>query len=297
MTEYKIEKETDCKYENGIFFFKLSTEPNFVSADAHIHNAIEIIWVDEGDFTVYVDDDKYEIFAGDVILFRSNVIHRIVSGTSRNNSYYVLKIKHKVIRDLAPEDAGGAYLLNFVLKRIDSKCVWKKSEAESIREMASGLQLLKTECDGENKYKDIAWKIGAGSVLLGMLRYGADEGINIGYDKSDRLVDGIYKAMNFINRNYKEDITGRDVCTEVGMSYCYFSRNFKLVTGTSFKEYLNITRVNHAEQLLATTDKSISDICFECGYNDVSYFIKVYREHKMVAPGKFRNIKNQSSES
>ena len=52
----------------------------------------------------------------------------------------------------------------------------------------------------------------------------------------------------------------------------------------SFKEYLNLTRVNHAERLLMTTQKSVTEISSLCGYNNVSYFISVYRRLKGRTP-------------
>jgi AraC-like DNA-binding protein len=72
----------------------------------------------------------------------------------------------------------------------------------------------------------------------------------------------------------------------MGLSYSYFSRSFKRVMGMSFKKYLNMIRVNRAEQMLITGDHSVSEVAIECGYNSISYFISVYRSLKGTTPFK-----------
>jgi len=76
------------------------------------------------------------------------------------------------------------------------------------------------------------------------------------------------------------------------MSYSYFSRSFRRVTGLSFKKYLNQTRINRAEQMLLTGNGSVSEIAMECGYNSISYFISVYKSIKGTTPYKTIQLKN-----
>ena len=68
------------------------------------------------------------------------------------------------------------------------------------------------------------------------------------------------------------------------MSYSYFAKSFKEATGKTFTEYLNFTRINEAEQMLINTDLSVSEIATRCGYNNISYFISLYKRHKGKTP-------------
>lgn len=286
---YKIESECETAYQNGIHFFHQQTPALVVSTEAHIHSTIEIILVSCGSFTVFADNEKYKVFAGDMILFRSDVIHRIIAGKDRLNSYYVLKIKPSTIRDLADSALAGTYLLNFAFKQNGAKCVWRHDETESSPEIRRGFEQLTSESENGTIGCDIAQKLAVGSILLGILRSCPEITANPPTAAAGHTADCIYKAMAYINNRYGEDITEAEVSAAVGLSYHYFSRSFSATTGKSFKEYLNMTRINHAERLLLTTDKSVSDICFECGYNDVSYFIKVYKSLKQSPPGKTRS--------
>lgn len=285
--KFRIETEPDSNYENGIQFFSQKSPERAVSAEAHIHGAIEIIFVTEGSFTVFSDSNEYDIFAGDMILFRSNMMHNIFSKEQKSNEYYVLKLKPEIIRDII----GGMNLLNFVFNRNDFKCVWTKNELKSDNDISDGFKRLLREFAQKSRYSDISVKLAVGQILLGILRSHPIGEYEIADGATAKTADCIYKAMAYINSNYQEDITETQISAFAGLSYHYFSRSFKQITGKSFKEYLNITRINHAERLLVTTDKSVSEIASECGYNDTSYFIKLYKKHKNTSPGMTRNQK------
>lgn len=283
--DFRIESEPDSYYINGIRFFLQRAEPLSQTATAHIHDTIEILFAAEGSFRVQTDTAQYEIFAGDMILFRSNVVHSIFAGNDEKSSYYVLKIRPSVIRELAPPSAGGLYMLHFIYHKDDSKCVWTKAELNSTPDIVNGLERLKTEFSQNLQCADISIKLAAGNILLGILRSLPKSVPEQSLASNAKTADCIYKAMAYINKNYSSDISEKEVSSAIGLSRCYFSRTFKLVTGQSFKAYLNMTRVNHSERLLLTTDRSVGSIAAECGYNDVSYFIKVYKSHKHISPG------------
>jgi AraC-like DNA-binding protein len=99
----------------------------------------------------------------------------------------------------------------------------------------------------------------------------------------------IYHAMDYVLKNYAEDISAKECAMEVGMSYAYFSHMFKKILGKSFVQYLTEVRINHAEKELIISDKSITQIAGECGFNNVSYFIAKYKELRGKTPHHYRN--------
>ena len=140
---------------------------------------------------------------------------------------------------------------------------------------------------------DIAMKVGASSVILSLLRDLLGEEMR---EQSDDLpgeaaVRRIYDVTVYINEHYADPISAAECAAMAYMSYSYFSRCFYRITGKSFKEYLNVTRINRAEKAILSTDKSVTEIAGDCGFNSVSYFISTYKKIKGVTPLSLRSRK------
>lgn len=284
MEEYIIiEQETDEMKENGMEFFSQQVEKNGVGTPGHIHDFIEIILVTAGSFRIFVDEAEYAVQKGDIVLFRSNTIHGIYANSLPVNEYYVLKVKPSLFFELASEKNVISYLLRFVIAGKDLKTHWNAEELSG-SEIADAVEKLMAEYSSETLCRDISLKICAYRIILSLLR---DMMCNEGSSRqtaSDNITAQIYRSIMYINQYYKEDIYAEDCAKNVNMSYSYFSRCFKRITGSGFKEYLNEVRIRHAEQLLMTTDLSVTQIASECGYNNVSYFISVYRSLRGDTP-------------
>jgi YesN/AraC family two-component response regulator len=78
------------------------------------------------------------------------------------------------------------------------------------------------------------------------------------------------------------------VADKFNLSRSYLSKKFKTATGFGFKEYIINVRIQNACNLLLETNKSITDIAFECGFNDSNYFGDAFRKAKGISPHKYR---------
>ena len=102
----------------------------------------------------------------------------------------------------------------------------------------------------------------------------------------------IAKVCNYVDQQFREQIKLSDVSQLVGMSESAFSHFFRKKTQRSFVDYLNDIRVGHASQMLFETTHSIAEICYDCGFNNISYFIRVFKKKKGETPSEYRlNIK------
>lgn len=103
----------------------------------------------------------------------------------------------------------------------------------------------------------------------------------------------IAKVCEYIDSNYKEDIRLADVAALVNMSESAFSHFFKKRTGISFITYLNNLRITQACHLLESTTLSASEICYECGFNNKSNFIRIFTKKKGMTPIQYRKFITQ----
>lgn len=101
--------------------------------------------------------------------------------------------------------------------------------------------------------------------------------------------DLIRRAMLYISKNYSSNITLENVATHVHLNPAYFSSLFKQAAGSSFKEYLNMIRIEEGKRLLSNTDYSIIDIAIAVGFEDQSYFSKVFKKYTGLTPKQYRS--------
>ncbi len=267
----KVRVEPPRNAGNEAEFFLQSNEPNSVGCAAHIHNSVELLYVKDGSYRVILDNEEYDIFAGDLILFCSNSIHHVFAQSNPVNSYYVIKIPPSFFLEFSKREIGSEYIMRFALNRHGRKTIWRQDELAK-NEMLPILQTLITESEEQKYASEIAIRIKIMELLLAILRQSASKDDL----PNNETVELIYDVMLYVRSHYSEDLDEKDLAKNVGMSYSYFSRSFKRVSGMTFKKYLNLTRIHKAEQILYKSNDSITDIAMKCGFNSTSYFIKVY---------------------
>ncbi len=98
----------------------------------------------------------------------------------------------------------------------------------------------------------------------------------------------VQKVEEYINEHYSADIRLQTLSDLVGMTPTAFSRFFKLRTGKTISEYIIDIRLGIASRKLVDTTMSISEICYDCGFNNVSNFNRIFKRKKGVSPKSFR---------
>jgi AraC-like DNA-binding protein len=96
-------------------------------------------------------------------------------------------------------------------------------------------------------------------------------------------------ALNYIREHVDEPLTRDSVAEKMGLSPAHFSRVIVAATGHGFGEHITRLRMEKAVRLLRHTNRGIMDIALECGFQDQSYFTKVFRKMIGCTPKQFRN--------
>ena len=258
---------------DGTEFFLQATPPASVACAAHVHKAVELLYVKNGSYTVLLDGVEHEIETGDLVLFCSNAIHHVFTKNLPENEYYVIKISPAFFLQFSTQEEGAEYVMRFAINRKESKNIWKKEELEGTS-LLSVLQSLIAEHEGLKYASQVATKLKIMELLVEILRNDSPTDERSPHNQTASL---IYNTMVYVRNHFAEDMDERELARTLGMSYSYFSRSFKRVTGMTFKQYLNRTRVNQAEKMLCRGSTSVSEIATRCGYNSISYFISVYK--------------------
>jgi two-component system, response regulator YesN len=113
--------------------------------------------------------------------------------------------------------------------------------------------------------------------------------------KDIKHVDVIFKAVGYIKRNYMKKITLKEVADHVYLSSSYFSKLFKEEMKFNFNTFLNQVRIDKSKTLLRDNSIPLVDVAFLMGFEDQSYFSKVFKKLEGVSPGRFREARGYKS--
>ncbi len=100
----------------------------------------------------------------------------------------------------------------------------------------------------------------------------------------------VMKVKEYINEHYAEDLSLPGLASMVGMSPSSFSRFFKMRTGKTLSSYIIAIRLGNAARALVDTTTTVSEICYSCGFNNLSNFNRVFRAKRGMTPHEFRSM-------
>jgi len=106
---------------------------------------------------------------------------------------------------------------------------------------------------------------------------------------NEDILEKVNTVLNFLSENYAEQLSLEKVAGRLHMNPSYFSRFFHKATGSKFFDFINRLRVSRACDLLLRSDKQISEICYEVGYNNLSNFNRQFRKLKNLSPKEYRH--------
>jgi len=104
----------------------------------------------------------------------------------------------------------------------------------------------------------------------------------------NRTNEKIEKVFEYLNINFNRQITANEIAAIIGMTETTFSRFVKKHTGNSFINILNEIRIGQASKMLINSTDTISEIAYQCGFNNLSYFNRIFKEKKNLGPKQYR---------
>ena len=280
------EKRSADRGSFGYEIFYKSVKTGTISPP-HFHDVVEIIYVKSGEFSAFANAAEDRICSGSLLLFRSREIHKLIAVSAENTEYYCIKIDPAILRDSFRSDSDHGYFLPFITGKTSNRMLFDGTD-DVTRDIFSNADRLVDEFCKDEYAREISLYSKCIEFLISFLRYWklygeieAHPGIS---------ASAVYKALEYIQLHYGENITAFDCSQYVALSYSQFSRTFKKVFGMGFPMYLNTQRCSFAEKLLLTTDMRVSEISESCGFSDTAYFIKQFKLRYGIPPAKYRGL-------
>jgi len=259
--------------------------------DFHWHDEIEFLYLKKGKAVFQIDSTPVELCENEAILINPGEIH---SGYSLDHSYcvyYSVVFSSELLYNSFEDICYNRYfspIISGALKlsqKITGKQNWEK---EALDQIDSIVKSYDKKFKGyEIDIKASVLKIFSLIIVNNAIVFPEEKQSVFKQSQTERLK----KSLNFIKENYTEAISVDRLAKEVNLTRYHFCRVFKSLTGQTPVEYINYFRINQALRLLDDENKKIMDIALDVGFNNLSYFIKKFKEYKNCTPSEYRKKK------
>ncbi len=253
----------------------------------HCHSQFEIAYVEKSSGTCYAGDCIEKYTDGDLILFGENLPHYLKSDDIYYKENTKLRVKGIIIQF---EKNFMSYSINHYPQLLQIK--------EFLKASKRGVMYKRIE-NGEIKtlLDRIVTDTGFHQIvnlleLLQQLAIYPDKKFLASqqYQPSLPILGGnrIEKIIDYIWKNYTQNISLEDMADKAAMNRSAFCRYFKKQTGKSFVRFVNDIRVGYARKLLMDNDMDIAQIAFDSGFESVNHFNRTFKSITSYTPTEFR---------
>lgn len=251
----------------------------------HWHEELQFCLVTRGKIRFFVEEESVLLQTGDGIFINSGYLHMARPVEDPDSTYICLDVHARLLSGFPGSVMDNKYFhplltdsaADFLSLREEEP--WQKAVLDQIRRI---YDLSESSAFGYEL-----------SILSSLYQMFADLAAHrskpaAGCRKS-RNNEAAQKILSYLASHYSEKITLSDIaaCASFAESEC--CRIFKRYSGESIFNYLRDYRLEQSTYLLRSTDRSISDIAYDCGFNSTSYYIKAFRDLFHITPKKYRD--------
>lgn len=288
-------KVTANKEENmhGTYYmpyeiYKTSIPDFYKSFPLHWHEEIEVVYVYSGKAKYYVDFKDYIIEEGDLLIIPPCSLHSFEQIDDEQFTAATLIFGQKMLSSNLVDACSTKYIMPIFNNDIYLPTITKRDDMnrKGVKEIVEGI--IKQHLTRENAY-ELRIKI----LLLEFIQYFYENDLCSKKEKSTSTVRTsmqIRNIIDYIEEYYSEKILLEDLAECANMSVYHMAHIFKKATGKTPNEYINDFRLAMATDKLIHEDLPVLTIAMECGYNNISYFNKVFKNKLGITPKEYRKV-------
>ena len=255
------------------------SHPQYVMS-LHWHVEFELIRVLKGSLQLSIDEQEYAVSAGSSILIPAGAVH---AGTPFDCTYECIVFDMNMLMN--KNDTCHKLIRKIIDHRVEPKYVYPSSYNDIHQTVWTLFDAIASKKEG---YQLIV--LGALYQMIGTVF--AKQYYNPAPaqpPRNHKRIIQLKTALEYIESSYNKQLTLEEMSGSINMSPKYFCRFFQEMTHRTPIDYLNYYRIERACYQLLTTDQSITEVAYNSGFNDLSYFIKTFKKYKGTTPKKYLN--------
>ena len=266
------------------FIVKEYAQPHFTSP-FHFHDTYELIYISKSYGKLYAGNRVVNFNEGDIYLFGPGFKHCFYNEKSFISSNETARA---IVIFFKEDFLGEGFFQRPELSKIK----------QVLDQSSLGIKVTKPRVSLQSIFTEITRKRGMKALILliqlldqlssekkdNLYRIVTDE------KPSSKVYDSVKleSVLEYVLQNFKEDVNSRKAASLACLNEAAFCRYFKRRTEKTFSQFVNSIRITHATQLLTEKDWSIANICFECGYKNLSYFNREFKLTTALTPLEYR---------
>lgn len=276
------------------FPFKISIRENeLVNTILHAHEHLQLSYVMSGSCLHYTVGKEFVLTKGDLLSIPPTLEHQLTARAGMPVKLIQIDFMPHCISENMRDISLMHHFVDFgyIQPFVSEENVVPKLQfaAQNQIQLEQMIENLMTEWTAKEDNYRLAIKAELLKLLVAIGRHytrrkdGKGDQPKTAYHRED-----FYKAVQYIDDHFDEELKLEDLAAMSHMAPSYFSSIMKLLTGQSYMEYLTALRIKRAAELLRTTNLSIIEISMRAGYNHLGHFTKMFKKMTGVTPGEFR---------
>lgn len=259
----------------------------------HWHDEIEILYFSEGGFRLEINMESFQIQSECFYFINPGELHGIISETSDSHSEDAVVFSPGIL-GFDSRDETEISLMKPIQngKLLFPRCITPEHLAFlPLRHTFLDIMHIFGQIveDGIAMADDLTHQLYIKSSLLYIFATLSAHRLFMPVERNfDRRVESIKKTLLFIEENFHNKIYISDLARQVNLNEQYFCRLFKKAIGCSPIEYINAYRIKQAKRLLEETDFQVTEVCLECGFNNLGNFMQEFRKRTGTTPLQYK---------
>lgn len=252
----------------------------------HWHTDFEINYILQGCASFICGNEKFVSAEGDIIITPPNMLHAIYPLAGQKQYYNTLVFSPEMLGASSNDRCTFECIRPIISGKFQINARITKEHPCYI-ELQQIIENIMSCAEKNSPQHDMLIK----SDLLRLFWFLKNSG-DIFPVKSDnvRQNEALRPAVEYINANFRENITVEQLATMSNLSKSYFMSRFKQLIGVGAIEYLTQLRIKHACDTLLDTNKTTVEIAFDCGFYNLSNFNRQFKKLVGCTPKEFRKI-------
>lgn len=275
-----IEKKRHGSLDFPIQYYHLDkSHPQYIMT-AHWHKEFEFIRVLRGAFKVFLNNVEYTLKNGDILVIESGCLHR---GEPLDCIYECVVFDLNMMTD-KQSNAAHRFISPFLNSEAYINCILIHEDEE--------IALLTNTLFDTMKKKQPYYELSVYSLLFSIFAclYSENKVNTSTKPPHSPQAKTITELLDWIKNNFTDAITLKTLSELSGLNEKYLCRIFKEYTSKTIIEYINELRVENACYEISQKKKSITHAAFDSGFNDLSYFCKIFKKYKGITPNQYKKI-------